>query len=485
MEVNLKGRLYLQHPLRQSLRVRIPVNATPDELSIVKRRLEWLYEHANEPYPVDLVNDITAHNLWTPKNKCKATQQLPTTQEHPVEQATSNNSIEAAAAVMSEAKEQGASPATEPNGMQEAAMCKPIDKPQEGGRAPLTFKVKEAEPDEELEEFHVGYKKTALDFLEEMDLLTSRPQHDFIHYLKSLRQYLQTEIATMMETLKGVIFWVSIQVRYTHPTRELNEHESTAYLHSAKQMLFDRDELEIRLDHVIDVLSNCNANYHRHASGLVLDEILKTRFKVAKYDKMIGEGYSKLPKYLIGKRAIINVKNDDKRCFGYAILSALHQHQQVPHRPSIYNAFFQSDGLDKISYPVAVADIPAIEDQLGLHINVFSFYDRDGQIRYPLYISKNSSTKEIDLLLWDNHYAWIKSFRRFMSDACGKNKTDWCKKCLGHFSRKQAFERHKQTCSTFAAPGVVFGMPKQYKRMKKQCAPPQAKKMRDSEYQMN
>ena len=32
------------------------------------------------------------------------------------------------------------------------------------------------------------------------------------------------------------------------------------------------------------------------------------------------------------------------------------------------------------------------------------------------YASEKGYKKTIDLLFWDDHYAWIKNFRRFMAD---------------------------------------------------------------------
>ena len=70
MEVIIDGRCYLQHRLRQSVRVKIPVKPTAEQLAVSVRRLDWLFEHNNLPYPVDLAVEIPKHKLWDPNNKC-------------------------------------------------------------------------------------------------------------------------------------------------------------------------------------------------------------------------------------------------------------------------------------------------------------------------------------------------------------------------------------------------------------------------------
>ena len=84
--------------------------------------------------------------------------------------------------------------------------------------------------------------------------------------------------------------------------------------------------------------------------------------------------------------AIINVHNQDDRCFTFAVLSALHSQTLTKH-PYLrlhYMHLFQLFGLDNIPSPVALEGIPAIEDNLRVSINVFSVYDDQGKAVNPL-----------------------------------------------------------------------------------------------------
>ena len=62
------------------------------------------------------------------------------------------------------------------------------------------------------------------------------------------------------------------------------------------------------------------------------------------------------PKFLQNKKAIVNVKNEDDRCFGYAIASALYPVENHSDRPSMYSNYFQMEGLNDIEYPVNPID---------------------------------------------------------------------------------------------------------------------------------
>ena len=128
-----------------------------------------------------------------------------------------------------------------------------------------------------------------------------------------------------------------------------------------------------------------------------------------------------LPKFIQSKRAVLNPMNTDHCSFGHAIVLFYHpsewrnnnSNQSLPQR--LRNRFEQY-GLNKIKYPVEIGNIPSIEDQLNLRINVFTFADSNGYKRHSLYISKNYKTDEINLLYWEGRFAWIKFLSRLFHD---------------------------------------------------------------------
>ena len=156
--------------------------------------------------------------------------------------------------------------------------------------------------------------------------------------------------------------------------------------------------------------------------------------------RMSGSTYVELPTFLALKRCIVNVKNNDDRCFGYSVLSAINpvDRSNNPNQPYHYNHQFKWRGLDQIQYPVDISDIPEIEKKLQVSFNIIS------HSRYRMHISKNYFPIHIDLLYWWGHYAWIKHFSRFMSDITAhKRKKFFCHKCLNHFGKDLIMDDHK------------------------------------------
>ena len=159
-------------------------------------------------------------------------------------------------------------------------------------------------------------------------------------------------------------------------------------------------------------------------------------------------GFCTITRILGAKRAIINVRNEDNRSFGYALLSAYYPNQIIPNRVANYNRFFHHHCLDKLPYPILPAQIPILETCLKVSINLFTFSDNEGKSRLIQYVSNLDYTNHVDLLVWKNHYAWIKHFHRFACDAMKKKKNRYyCRWCIQNFYSLAGLMRHIPQCS--------------------------------------
>ena len=291
------------------------------------------------------------------------------------------------------------------------------------------------------------------------------PVRDLASFLKSLIEYLRPHLTAVFQTKHGVTFWVSVQVRYSHPNKtQADDHPP--HLHSGKHTILNSMDIDPKLDEVVQKILQRNANFCRTSSGLVLDDVLNVHFKIVEYHPLAGHGDQELPKFLENKKCIINVQNRDNRCFGYAVLAALEPQAKNAERPSKYNHLFARYGLDTIQYPVELEDIPAMEEMLQVRINVITFYDDEGRMRQPIYVSEKAFDKTIDLLYWNEHYAWIKSFPAFLNDLTQNHTLHWCRACLGHFTTKQGLINHKLYCEGIDESGQLIILPDSYRKVK-------------------
>ena len=176
---------------------------------------------------------------------------------------------------------------------------------------------------------------------------------------------------------------------------DVNAKSVTAYL-TASFSIFERNQQTLYrtrtqydwlMERFAAGIRNSNAKFIREKSGLVLAEIYSITLKISQFNPLQGSGYQEVPKFLANKKAIVNILNNDERCFGYSVLAALlpYYPNRYAFRPLLYSdAEFAEHGLDAIEYPVSPIDLSRIEQQLNISINVIGFYDNDGNARYPI-----------------------------------------------------------------------------------------------------
>ena len=300
--------------------------------------------------------------------------------------------------------------------------------------------------------------QTGLGVLKEITLHPTRRCVSLTKYLNTLNIKLERRLRASIKTYGGLKTYYAIRVWYAKVKG--GSHRFSAFLHTELHRVTSASGIPRILQRFEDEILERNANFIRHESGLIVDEVAECRLNVAKYSPLwSGSTYAALPKFLADKKAIVNVRNTDNRCFGYSILAYLHYDKAYANdrgAPKQYDKYFATSKLVDLEYPVEIASIPEIEERLKISINVFSFYDDQGRARYPVHISDNNFEKVLDLLFWNDHYAYIVSFQRFMSDITKSHKIKhFCRRCLCHFSREALLTTHAAMCSGITCQPVV------------------------------
>ena len=146
-----------------------------------------------------------------------------------------------------------------------------------------------------------------------------------------------------------------------------------------------------------------------------------------KYAPIEGRGRQPLPEFISKKKAIINILNEDERCFGYALLYFLDRDNLTERNGNCFWAtlykekMFQRHHLENLPYPISPNDVHLYVDLIQMNINVFSFFDDEGRACYSLAISRKNYERLGNLIY--GHYASITNtfnfFRTLQSMATG------------------------------------------------------------------
>ena len=144
---------------------------------------------------------------------------------------------------------------------------------------------------------------------------------------------------------------------YTNDTGEIR----TFYVRS--------DNEEIRLGNetpeiITKLIKSFLSNYQkeekilRNGSNFVFDSVDLLAAHTHKTNLKRGKSYIKSPEWILNKRATINPKNKDNKCFQYSITAALN-HQNIenhPERISNIKPFIDKYNWKGIDFPAGIKD---------------------------------------------------------------------------------------------------------------------------------
>ena len=207
---------------------------------------------------------------------------------------------------------------------------------------------------------------------------------------------------------------------------------------------------------------------HAEGSGWVFVEVENLTLHTVIWDPLKGSSYIDLPKELKNKKAIINMKNEDNKCFLWSVLRALNPTNNHPERID-NNLKSKEDTLNMegITYPVDFKGIKRFEKQNpDISISVLG-YSKKEKI-YPLgdnnNKNKNKRKHNIVLLLikdGDNsHYCLVKNLSALLTSQVNSHKSKFyfCLNCLIGYDDPEKLENHKEYCDE--KESIKINMPK-------------------------
>ena len=206
------------------------------------------------------------------------------------------------------------------------------------------------------------------------------------------------------------------------------------------------------------------ATFQSMGSGWRLYSITKLELHTVRYIPLRGETWIPLPKELDNKEAIINMKNNNDKCFLWCVLRALNPREKNAQRVDKELKLKENTlNMDGIEYPVNLKDIDKFEKQNPtISITVFGYKEKSV---HPLR-NRNNMDREhkIVLILIEKdgvlHHCLVKNVSRLLSSQVSnhKEKHYFCLRCLNPFWTPKSLKKHLEYCSNHEA--VKIEMPK-------------------------
>ena len=215
--------------------------------------------------------------------------------------------------------------------------------------------------------------------------------------------------------------------------------------------IINSDELQEALKNMRNDIGARILDMALYQSGLMVVKVKEIHMMYNKYNPTRAGKYINLPKWISLKKACINIKNKDEKCFKYAIQCGYHKIYEKSHPENIYHYKKIEDGLgfDGINFPANNNDIDKFEElNHNVSVNVFEVDDEQEQIVIGRKLKNKDAKCHVDLLRIDeddiSHYVYVKDCSRLLNSQKSKfrNKSYFCKYCHTGFGTQELLNKH-------------------------------------------
>ena len=258
---------------------------------------------------------------------------------------------------------------------------------------------------------------------------------------------------------------------YDDGGNELGSQELVYALPSTRFNIGNEDELTQALEDSVIQIRLQIQSLEGSTSNLRFKKILSITIHYDRYDPTRAGRYIELPEWIKLKKACINIKNKDQKCFKYYIQSIVYDKISKHHPEEMFHYNKLKDDIlnwDGVNFPTGNTDIDRFEENnKSVSINVFEPDDCLNDNRIILHRgTKNRNAKyEIDLLKVydeDNHYHYVlvKNKCRLLNcqSSSNTNKKFYCHHCLNPFQSEKVFKKHLEK-GCMASEGQQTKMP--------------------------
>ena len=245
--------------------------------------------------------------------------------------------------------------------------------------------------------------------------------------------------------------------------------EDKAYFNSGTFTNLKSDDVDNLIYFSEDTILAQMEMYAEKGSNWVFKEVVKFEIHTVEFNPSKGSSYISLPSWISNKKAIINLKNKDEKCFLWCILRYLHPSTDNASRLTDLEKYEFTLNTKGITFPMKLKDINKFE-KLNPElpgINVFSVDDKKNI--YPLRMADRDCLNTIDLFLYEEdgnrHYTLIKNFSCLIRSQITSRTNEpiqICKRCFSHYTKPELLEKHIKYCSNNKTAVVEMPKPNTY-----------------------
>ena len=261
---------------------------------------------------------------------------------------------------------------------------------------------------------------------------------------------------------------------YVEMTQGEREEEFAFHSKGLKLILEGTDENEIYDEMAEEILEEVDKTREAEGSGWKFEKVIKLVLHTTRWEPVNAGSYIELPQELKNRKAIINMKNQDDKCFMWCVLRALNPKDKNAERiDNDLKNKVDTLNMEGIQYPVSFRGIDRFE-HLNPEISISVLgYNEDDKV-YPLKVSKYTGCKhDIVLLLIkdgeNSHYCLVKNISALFASQINNNHKGtryYCLNCFNGFKSPDSLDKHKEYCYNNECVKISMPPPNTFLRFK-------------------
>ena len=264
-------------------------------------------------------------------------------------------------------------------------------------------------------------------------------------------------------------------ILYLHVLMSQGERIQEFAFHSKglKLILEGTDENEIYDEMVEEILEEIDMARDAEGSGWRFEKVEKLVLHTTRWEPVNAGSYIELPQELKNRKAIINMKNQDDKCFMWCVLRALNLKDKNAERiDNDLKNKVDTLNMEGIQYPVSLRGIDRFE-HLNPEISITVLgYNKEEKV-YPLKVSKYTGCEHdiVLLLIKDgekSHYCLVKNISALLSSQINNHKGTryFCLNCFNSFKSPDSLDKHKEYCYNNECVKISMPPPNTFLRFK-------------------
>lgn len=216
-------------------------------------------------------------------------------------------------------------------------------------------------------------------------------KYDLLRFLANVKVDVDDELVLKRGKHRNVKWYVNARVEMTRDIDDGRQEKTHPHYISLQNESNDHN-----LNEAFQSVNKAMEEFINKGSNWILNKIICPEVHTLPYSPISGSSYIDLPHKIKSSNGVVNIRNDDHKCFLWSVLAALHPVDHNPSRVTHYKRYENELNRKDIEYPVTLAKMEKFEKQNNISVNAFGF---EGEEIFPLYLTKlENGLSEVDLL---------------------------------------------------------------------------------------